>query len=342
MNETQDTQLLDEIEAELSGRAARIDGEADFEMLRKILFGEYSEQIIELEGELDRLRLLLNDMEQQIHDDERLARTIAPIMAPAITSSIRDSRETMVEALYPIIGQMVVRAVTEAMRDLARRIDHQMRSTLSIQSLTQQIQARVRGVPGGEMTLRSSLPFHVQEVFLIHRESGLLLNHISRDVELLADSDLVSGMLTAIRDFVADAFGRGQEGQLNQIQYGDKVILLEAAQHAYVAVVIDGIEPSGFRADMREQVIDIEHEYAPLLRKWDGNTEKFSASTAQLSQLIAMIEPITPVQTTPHTTERPQALLSTDTIFMLIIAVIAALLFGLLIWQLSAGPLPSS
>lgn len=338
--ETEQIQLIDEIEAELSSHAAGGDGEADFEILRKILLGEYSEQIMQLQGDLDRLRRLLDDIEHQIHDNERLARTISPIIAPAITSSIRESREVMVEALYPIIGQMVVRAVTEAMRDLARRIDHQMRSTLSIQSMTQQLQARVRGVSGGEMTLRSALSFHVQEIFLIHRENGLLLNHLSRDPALVSDSDLISGMLTAIRDFAADAFGRDQEGQLNQIQYGDKIILIEGAQHAYLAVVIEGVEPAGFRAAIREQVIEIEHAYTPLLRDWDGDPSKFSAASVQLSTLMAVTE-FAKKAKTPRPTE-PLPDLSTDTLFMLIIAIIAALLFGLLIWQLRTGSLLSS
>ena len=45
---------------------------------------------------------MLDNVEQQLNDDDRLARTIAPIIAPAITSSIRESRDAMIEALYPI------------------------------------------------------------------------------------------------------------------------------------------------------------------------------------------------------------------------------------------------
>ena len=54
--------------------------------------------------------------------------------------------------------------------------------------------------------------------------------------ERLPDRDLVSGMLTAIRDFASDAFGRASEGQLDTIEYGG-AILIEAAQHIYLAVV---------------------------------------------------------------------------------------------------------
>ena len=339
LNESASSQLIDELESELAGEPSPTATD-DFELLRKILFGEYREQIRQLQGDLDNLSVLLDNVEQQLNDDDRLARTIAPIIAPAITSSIRESREAMIEALYPIIGQMVVRAVTEAMRDLARRIDHQMRRTLSVQTLAQQFQAMVRGVPEGEMALRSSLPFHVQEVFLIHRENGLLLNHISRHPELSADSDLISGMLTAIRDFAADAFGRNQEGQLNQIEYGDKVILLEATQHAYIAVVMEGVEPTGFRANMREQAIDIEHAYATTLRNWDGDSAAFTETSTHLHKLISIDE----VQPKPAKSPTSPSVLpnpSLDVLFMIIIAIIAALLFGILLWQWRAASGPA-
>lgn len=55
---------------------------------------------------------------------------------------------------------------------------------------------------------RTALPFKVEEVFVIHRESGLLLHHETRDPASMSDSDLISGMLTAIRDFAQDAFGQ--------------------------------------------------------------------------------------------------------------------------------------
>jgi len=359
-------QLLDEIDAQLSEIAQKLadpttteqtfDDDESFDVLRKILFGEYREQIDHVQGDLDRLRLMLDQVEQQINDDEALARTISPIIASAITTSIRDSREQMVEALYPIIGQMVVRAVGEAMRDLARRIDHQMRSALKVQTVGRRLQARLLGLPQGEMALRNSLPFHVQEVFLIHRESGLLLNHISRDPESTADSDLISGMLTAIRDFAADAFGHGKQEQLSAIQYGEKVISIEVAQHAYIAIVIEGIEPQGIRAEMRARVIDIEHEYAPILRQYNGDATPFSASSPILATLLQAAESMTtdrgdaplpsppastPIEVAPVTAVQeeplgPRPALSPDLAFMLTVIVIAVLLLGLLFWQLQA------
>ena len=254
------------------------------ESLRDILFGHYRQQIAELEAELD-------DLERRIADEDALAAMITPVIGDAIRHRIRDARDEMIEALYPIIGQTVVRAVSEAIRDLARTIDAQMRTSLGPRAIWQRLRARVRGVSSVEMALRESLPFEIAEVFLIHRETGLLLWHVSRGHDTSPDSDLISGMLTAIRDFAQDAFGRGQEGQLDEIQYGERRILIESARHAYLAVVVDGIEPPGFRAEMRERIIEVEHAHEKRLRHYGGDPAPLAPVEESLRSLITASEP---------------------------------------------------
>ena len=172
---------------------------------------------------------------------------------------------------YPIIGQLAIGAVSEAVQDLARKVDAQVRRSFDFRALWWGICARLGGASQAETSLRALLPFEVNGVFLIHRETGLLLWHVSREPEAAQDSDLVSGMLTAIRDFAQDAFGRGKEGQLEEIEYGDWRILLEAARHAYLAVVVSGVEPPGCRAEMRECIIEVEHCLAEVLHHYDGD-----------------------------------------------------------------------
>jgi hypothetical protein len=258
------------------------------ENLREILFGQ---EVARLDGELD-------DLERRLTDRDALLAIISPVLGDAIRRQVRDARQEMVEALYPIIGQVVARAVSESIRELARNIDAQMRSSFGPGVIWRRLWARMSGVSGADMALRETLPFEVAEIFLIHRESGLLLRHISADPDASPDSDLISGMLTAIRDFAQQAFGRGQEGGLEEIQYAERRILIEAAQYAYLAVVVDGVEPSGFRAEMRRRVIDVDHRYARLLRYYDGDPTPLAAVDSSLRPLMAAPEPrqLSPVQ----------------------------------------------
>lgn len=257
--------------------------------LREILLEEHQEQVVALHAQIRHLQTLLAQMEGQIaqlNDPTALAAKITPSLAPAISISIRESRDSMIDALYPIMGKLVTRSVTEALRELVRRIDEQMRSTLSIKSLTRRVQARVAGVSEAELVLRDVLPFDVLAIFLIYHESGLLLKALSIAPELGEDSDLISGMLTAIRDFVADAFGRQEEGELNEVHYGDLRILIETAKYTYVAVVIRGTEPSGFRAQIREQLAEIEMQHVDVLLHYDGNAAQLAEAEPQLAALL--------------------------------------------------------
>ena len=267
-----------------TGNPQQPQADPSLENLRDILFGRYRRQIAELEAELD-------DLERRVTDEDALIAMIAPVLGDAIRRKIRDAREEMIEALYPVIGQAVVRAVSEAIRDLARTVDAQMRTSLGPRALWRRLQARIRGVSGAEIALRESLPFEVAEVFLVHRETGLLLYHVSRDPAGSPDSDLISGMLTAIRDFVQDAFGRGEEGQLDEIQYGERRILIEAARHAYLAVVVDGIEPPGFRAGMRDRIIEIDHAHDRTLRHYEGDPTPLAPVEVSLRSLVTAAEP---------------------------------------------------
>jgi hypothetical protein len=328
------------------------------ETLRDLLFGE---QVQDQRQRLAELRALLDHLEGTLNDDAALAQRIAPVMSDAIATSLRDSRPAMIDALYPIIGQLVMRAVTEAMRELAQRIDHQMRTALNVQGVARQLRARLSGISPAEMALRDALPFHVEEVFLIHRESGLLLKHLSwqpASGTSKEDSEIISGMLTAIRDFVQDAFARngplengalenaqpanGQQNgaQLDTVQYGDKSIIIESAQHIYAAVVTKGIEPTGFRAYLRKQVVTIEADHAPLLRHYNGDASQLAAAATHLAAVLQTHTPAAapsaplPEQSAEPAAKSTQFHFDPNTILLLIFFLMVLFASGWLVWLL--------
>ncbi len=241
----------------------------------------------------ERMALLetrIAEVEHRTEDHEALVAAVSPILGDAIRRQVREDRDALIESLYPIIGQLIGRAVAESIRDLARTIDERMRTSLSPAHLLRRARARAAGVSDAEFLLRDALPFQVAEIFLVHRESGLLLLHLSRpgadDAPVEDNADLVTGMLTAIRDFAQDAFGRGQEGQLDEIQYGNRRILIEACQHVYLAVVVDGIEPAGFRAKLRERAVEVENRYNEVLKRYDGDASQFAAARPTMNELL--------------------------------------------------------
>ena len=110
---------------------------------------------------------------------------------------IRDSRQDMIDALYPIIGGTVQRAIAEFARDLQRNIDNRLRSTFGPRGILRSLFARLRGVSPAELAMRDALPFQIRQVFIIQHGSGLLVAHSGSEDGDEMDTDLVSAMLTA-------------------------------------------------------------------------------------------------------------------------------------------------
>jgi hypothetical protein len=231
---------------------------------------------------VDKISPVIADiLEEQIKNSgDEIAQAISPVIGEALRRQVYKAREDIIDALYPVIGQTINKAIAEAIRELARNVDARVREGLRSQSRLRRWKARLQGVSDAEYQLRESLPFLVREVFLIQRESGLLIDHLSSDSATLYDRDLVSGMLTAIRDFAREAFGQGESGELGAIAYEEQNILLEAGGAAYLAVVVEGVEPSGFREKMREALIALHEQDYDGLRHFEGNNE----------QLVAMAE----------------------------------------------------
>jgi hypothetical protein len=276
--------ILDESPApvEQAEDAPQPDPTADssLEDLRHILLRHQAEKVERLEADLDRL-------EHQIYDEGALVRMIAPVLGEAIRLKIREARDEMIEALYPIIGKVVQRAVTEAVADLARSLDAQVKSSFDFRLTWWRLKARMSGASEAQIRLRELLPFTVTDVLLIHRETGLLLVHIPGESSKTSDTDLFSGMLTAIRDFARDTLGDGGQTGLGEIIHGDQSILIETAQHTYLAVIINGTARPQFRAEMRERLIEVEHSHAEELREYQGNAARLTSVKHSLSSLIA-------------------------------------------------------
>ncbi|MBT6814651.1 MAG: SH3 domain-containing protein, partial [Anaerolineae bacterium] len=102
--------------------------------------------------------------------------------------------------------------------------------------------------------------------------------------ELRDDLDMVSGMLTAIRDFAKDSLG--EEGELNEIKHGEELILLQTSNDIYVAAVLSGTIPQGYNALSRLVVSEINAKYEQDFRDFDGNMDNVPSLADELRPLL--------------------------------------------------------
>ena len=123
--------------------------------------------------------------------------------------------------------------------------------------------------------------YKVEELYLIYKD-GRLVKNLS-DVEVKTDSDIMSGMLTAINDFVQDSFNT--EGDLGSIDYGNNKIILQRGTNSYLAAVIYGEVDKFFKGKLINAVRNIEN-INPTMGAWNGDAETILHTEHYLQPII--------------------------------------------------------
>ena len=171
------------------------------------------------------------------------------------------------------MGPAIRKAVASAIHGMIQSFDKTLEHSLSLRGLKWRFEALRTKKPFGEIVLLHTLLYQVEQIFLIHRKSSLVIQHVtSKDVKI-QDPDLVAGMLSAIRDFVQDSFKLEKEECLDTLRLGsDRTIWIEQGDQALLAAVIRGNPPSDLRSTLRETLDSIHLGHGEALEAFDGDT----------------------------------------------------------------------
>ena len=178
--------------------------------------------------------------EQISVNSDEVAESIAPAMGEAIQKQIELEQDKIVDALYPVIGSTIAKYMGETIQ----AINAQIENTLSVEGVKRKIRAKLQGVSEAELIVKESISFNPQAIFLIHKASGLVICDIQPSDSERLESDMIAGMLTAIRSFANDCMAQsGNISELDEIDYGNFKILLEVAGYCYLAIIVKGETP---------------------------------------------------------------------------------------------------
>lgn len=295
--------------------------EATFEQLRSLLVGPENEALAELRREiaalrapvdLDTLSAALPAAIARRRDHDGVLKTeLTPVIEAAVHDSVRERPAAFAEAIFPVIGPAIRRSISDAMTRFTEQTSYALDHAFSVQSWRWRLRSLLTGKKLSDVILADSLVYRVEQVFLIHRESGLLLLHAAAmppetgappgdSSPAVADADLVSGMLTAIQDFVRDSFKlEGEEG-LRTVQMGDLTVWIEKGPHAVLASVVRGTAPQSLRTSLREVIEACHRDYDEPLRSFSGDTAPFEPFLPHLKQcLCAEYQPPQPPSRVP-------------------------------------------
>jgi len=242
----------------------------------------------------DRLHLLLRDphafadeisellpyaVRRLVEKGEITVDSLMPIIEDSMHKSVQKNPGKLVDILFPVMGPAIRKAVSEDIKRLIASINTSIETGLSFKSLKWRIQALLSKRSYTEILLANTYLYHVSHVFLIHRQSGILLHQEAANDSQQLESNMISAMITAIRDFVSDSFHNREDTSLDTIQVGLMNIFIEQGPHAIIAAIVEGNPPADFRLTMTEAIEAIHFNMAPEIEKFDGDTAIFIHSS---------------------------------------------------------------
>lgn len=248
--------------------------------LRDILFEEEKKKYVEL---TDHLSTLESEMREALEDRqlpesemnqvvERITLVMPEKLGPAITATlkaqIQESQDEVVQALYPILGQMIKKYIQKEMEVLREKIDQQMENAFSIEGLIARFKSLISGTKHSQVMLTEANEPMVEEIFIIEQDSGLLRASFSKNKTL--DQDMIAGMLTAIKSFVKDAFSKENQ-DLESISYDTYNIYVQNFPKFYIAVVLSGVMNASYKSKLNDTLLSFVKDVSA---KWSGIGQK--------------------------------------------------------------------
>jgi outer membrane protein OmpA-like peptidoglycan-associated protein len=231
------------------------------------------------------------------------AKALGPEMGTAIKEQISLERDAMVDALYPVIGSTISKYMAEAIKSINEKVEN----TLSLEGISRKIRAKIQGVSEAELILKEAMPFTVQAIFLIHKGSGLVIAEVQPLDRQHLESEMVAGMLTAIRSFANDCIAQsGNISELDKIDYGNSQITLEVAGYCYLAAVTQGQPPKSFTRKMRGALATIVQNHSKAIELFDGDPANVPE---QVHQILQDLTKVSQTSTEEQKRKPPTALL---------------------------------
>src|SRR5713101_938419 len=265
--------------------------------LRELLFHSERRDLVALRERIQNTNLRAKDVSEILAEAIRLRReqgggealsdALAPSVEDALRESVRKDPGVLADALFPAMGPAIRKAIGEYIRSMMESFDEAMEHSLSMQGLKWRWEAFRTGKKFSDIVLLHSLVFRVEQLFLIHKKSGLLLLHAVAPAVAMQDPDMVSGMLSAIQDFVRDSFQAPAGESLESLQVGDMQVWVEHGPYASLAAVIRGQAPHDLRLRLQEKLEQAHRLFARQLEQFQGDAAPFQALCESFSACFA-------------------------------------------------------
>ncbi|MEA1880677.1 MAG: OmpA family protein [Campylobacterota bacterium] len=190
----------------------------------------------------DSLAEIINKSAEQ--DISALSRSLQNVISPIIGKEIDINKDKMVDILYPTMGSMISKYVSNAIQEMMDTIDKKINEGLSVDKYKRKIKSKVSGVSETELLLEENNDALMSSIFIIHKDSGLLVAEAHLEDQEINDPHMVASMASAIKDFINDWISKNDEpNEVQLLSYGNATLYIESAGTVYQIVFLES-EPN--------------------------------------------------------------------------------------------------
>lgn len=262
------------------------------EKVRELLIGR-DDKFVQEKLQRDAKGIVTNVVSEALFDretkDGSVNKVLVPLVEKSLHRSIEANSEKIVGTLYPLVGTLVRKAVSSFLVEFVERTNALIENSFSPKSVSWRFKAWQSGIRYSEYVASQIYQYQVQQLLVIHRETGTLLHSISSDPEKEKDADLISSMLVAINDFVADAFGvtaTESDNELGEIKTENFTLLIKIGPQALLVAAVTGSIPPEVRGKLQQTLEEFHQFYQQPLLNYDGDNAPFEGCETILSDCL--------------------------------------------------------
>src|SRR3954462_1970936 len=152
----------------------------EFAELRSLIIGPEQRDLRALEARLNDPGRVARDVSEVLPEavalrrhDPHLTRALAPSIEEAITTSVRRNPQPLADALFPVIGPAIRKAIAASLSGMLESLNRTLEHSLSWRAIQWRVTALRTGRSFAEVVLLNTLVYRVEQVLLIDRRTGL-------------------------------------------------------------------------------------------------------------------------------------------------------------------------
>jgi len=160
--------------------------------------------------------------------------------------------------------------------------DRLLKQSLEVEKQKQEHELKLEKMKISAEAEKNDTKFLVEAVYLVYND-GRLLGHVFSETQQ-TDAEILTSMLMAVNDFVADSLGA--TGNIGNLEFGANSIVIEKAEHCYMVSMNYGEPSDSLRVGLQKQLKLIEDKYLNELASWDGDISTFENCNTNLVKIL--------------------------------------------------------